>query len=330
MPAISVIVTFYNLEGYVRRCVDSILSQREFEDFEAILVDDGSVDGTGAALDVYASVPRVRVEHIANGGTSRARNHGVEVARAQLVTFVDGDDYLSPWYLKSLYDAWKETGVSLVVGRPRIALDGEEVKDWAPATSVKMLDPIESARSLLYEEVTEGPWAKLGTRELYLKYPFPDGRRYEDVAQAGNLYVAAGTIAVLEEPIYAYVMRGGSVMHKRHASKQQVDDFLWAIDQFLDPIAEAFPELTDERAYREALELMRVWSAATTLADASVRDAYRKEILERLRVLNVGVTADPNAPSGNKKRLKLLVRAPRLYDVMFTAYELLRKHVRRS
>ena len=94
MPKLSVIVPVYNTEKYLRECIDSILAQT-FKDFELILVDDGSTDGSGAICDEYAKMDeRIRVIHQENGGITVARKSGVQVAKGEYVTFVDSDDWI--------------------------------------------------------------------------------------------------------------------------------------------------------------------------------------------------------------------------------------------
>ena len=98
-PKISVIVPVYKAEAYLHRCVDSLLSQT-FQNFEILLVDDGSPDRSGEICDEYARKDsRVRVFHKENGGVSSARNMGLDNARGEWITFVDSDDFVSPTYL---------------------------------------------------------------------------------------------------------------------------------------------------------------------------------------------------------------------------------------
>ncbi|MDE5752840.1 MAG: glycosyltransferase, partial [Duncaniella sp.] len=94
MNIISVIVPVYNTERVLEKCVDSILGQ-SFLDFELILVDDGSTDGSPAICDRYAEVDnRVKVIHLTNGGVSRARNVGMDAATGEYISFVDSDDWI--------------------------------------------------------------------------------------------------------------------------------------------------------------------------------------------------------------------------------------------
>ena len=97
-PKISIIVPVYNVEQYLPRCIDSILNQ-SFVDFELLLIDDGSKDKSGAICDEYADKDdRIRVFHKENGGVSSARNIGLENARGEWLSFIDGDDEITEGY----------------------------------------------------------------------------------------------------------------------------------------------------------------------------------------------------------------------------------------
>ena len=109
-PKISLIVPVYNVEKYLNRCVDSILSQ-DFTDFEILLIDDGSMDKSGKICDEYAKIDtRVRVFHKVNGGVSSARNLGLDYAKGQWIGFCDSDDYVKNDFLKTFFtlgDDWE-------------------------------------------------------------------------------------------------------------------------------------------------------------------------------------------------------------------------------
>ena len=111
---ISVIVPVYNTEKYLNRCVDSILAQT-FTDFELLLIDDGSTDGSGSICDEYAAKDsRVKVFHKENGGVSRARNLGIANAKGEYLSFIDSDDYIRPEMYAKLVAVINEYGVDLV------------------------------------------------------------------------------------------------------------------------------------------------------------------------------------------------------------------------
>lgn len=104
MSKFSIIVPVYNVEKYINRCIDSILYQT-IDDFEVILVDDGSSDKSGIICDYYETIDdRVKVIHKKNGGVSSARNAGLDLCQGKYVVFVDSDDYISKDYLQKLYN----------------------------------------------------------------------------------------------------------------------------------------------------------------------------------------------------------------------------------
>ena len=115
MAKVSVIVTVYNVEKYLNKCVDSLLAQT-LSDIEILLVDDGSTDGSGRICDDYAGKDsRVRVIHKENGGVSSARNKGLFEASAEYVGFVDSDDYVAEDMYECLYSNLKKEDADVSV-----------------------------------------------------------------------------------------------------------------------------------------------------------------------------------------------------------------------
>ena len=113
VPTISVIIPVYNVEKYLRRCLDSIIAQT-FSDWECILIDDGSPDGSGAICDEYAAKDtRFRVIHQANAGVSAARNAGLDAARGEYIGFIDSDDWIAADMYSFLYDLIQERGADI-------------------------------------------------------------------------------------------------------------------------------------------------------------------------------------------------------------------------
>lgn len=116
MKLISVIIPIYNVEQYLRRCLDSVLSQT-YTELEVILVDDGSTDTCGQICDEYtATDKRVKVIHKANAGQGLARNSALEIATGEYVTFVDADDYIDKTHIENLYKALSDNDAQAVIG----------------------------------------------------------------------------------------------------------------------------------------------------------------------------------------------------------------------
>ncbi|WP_051697984.1 glycosyltransferase family 2 protein [Prevotella sp. 10(H)] len=125
---ISVIIPVYNTEQYLEECLDSLLLQ-QFQDWECLLIDDGSTDGSGNICDRYAQKDsRFRVFHTINSGVSAARNLGIEHASAPYIAFIDSDDTVDSTYLSQLYEAIIEQKTELVVcGIKLIRQSGTEI-----------------------------------------------------------------------------------------------------------------------------------------------------------------------------------------------------------
>ena len=131
MATISVIVPIYKVEKYINKCIESIMVQ-SFQDFDLILVDDGSPDACPRRCDEYAKQDeRIVVIHKKNGGLSDARNAGIDWAmehsKSQWFAFVDSDDYLHPDYLKTLYDTAQKEEADLVICDFVRVNDNEEI-----------------------------------------------------------------------------------------------------------------------------------------------------------------------------------------------------------
>ena len=107
-PLISIIVPVYNVEEYLPRCVESILTQT-CKNLEIILVDDGSTDHCGSICDAYKEKDsRIKVIHKSNGGLSDARNAGLDQMTGEYVTCIDSDDFVSPFFVENLWSALEE------------------------------------------------------------------------------------------------------------------------------------------------------------------------------------------------------------------------------
>lgn len=127
IPKISIIVPVYRAELYLKRCVDSIISQT-YSDWELLLIDDGSPDRSGEICDLYASKDhRIRVFHKSNGGVSSARNLGIDNAKGEYITFLDSDDWVDHDYLKDF-------ALSTVLDFPK-CLVVQGIKQFIPSRS---------------------------------------------------------------------------------------------------------------------------------------------------------------------------------------------------
>ena len=228
---ISVIVPIYNVEKYLVRCIDSIISQT-YKNIEIILVNDGSPDNCGSICDKYAQQDaRIRVLHKKNGGLSDARNCGVEVASGEYITFIDSDDFIAPNYIEYLYNLLIENDADISCCCS-IKTGNDSVKFGTDNTthSVQVLSGEECCYALfgnLYLTLVTA-WGKLYKSKVVKKYPFPIGRKHEDEATTCKYYYDAKKVVVSNAQLYAYYQNPTGIMNS--LGKGINYDFLWAFE----------------------------------------------------------------------------------------------------
>lgn len=231
MPEISVIVPVYKAEAYLRSCVDSILSQT-FSDFEVILVDDGSPDGSGAICEEYAAVdPRVSVIHQENRGQAAARNHALTRAKGQWLCFVDSDDVIHPQMLELLYWAAEESGAPVSMCQMLEAPELPEAFFQTCSGGYERLDMDEDTLVILHDTEEYPAWvacAKLIRRELVEHYPFREGRVYEDNEAVCHWLLEGKVLARMGHMLYFYRTNPDSTTKSSFSLKKL--DYLWALE----------------------------------------------------------------------------------------------------
>lgn len=209
----SLILPVYNVEGYLRKCLDSICCQ-DHPDFEVILVDDGSTDGSGAICDEYAARDcRMRVIHKKNGGVSDARNVGIGAAGQDYLLMIDPDDYVESNLLSTVDRILRENpGTDVVQFGSFEEADGKRNVPEASG-SVTLLHGEEILLSYLRGEGADHTiWNKAFRRSLFRQITYPVGRVAEDITAAFQIFEEAAQMVLIEVPLYTYVQRSTSYM----------------------------------------------------------------------------------------------------------------------
>lgn len=217
---VSIIVPAYNAERWLPAAVRSVLAQTE-QDWELVLVDDGSTDATPGLCDGYvASDARIRVEHTPNAGVSAARNRGLKLCRGQWILFLDADDVMHPDMLRIMLDAairHKAEMVSCATYQFHTLRQESEWLDAPVRTPVKerILTSEDAILEAYYQtsQLNVSVWAKLYSRSVWHSQRFYDGR-YEDLEIAGKLMESANRIVCVDAPLYGYRQNPDSYMHR--------------------------------------------------------------------------------------------------------------------
>ena len=244
MPIISVIIPIYNVELYLRRCVDSILSQT-FHDFELILVDDGSPDNCPAICDEYAAKDhRIHVIHQKNQGASAARNAALDYVlskdRNSWLTFVDSDDWIHPQMLEFLYNAVIKYGTQVAICDHQI-----------PGAHITLDHYSQSSSALWNSEeyfITNNlnattPWGKLYHKTCFDQLRFPVGIVHEDEYITYQTLFQCKSVAVIPLPLYIHYSNPQGVTQTENRLKR-----LYALSAYEEQLA-FFKRIGAQKAY---------------------------------------------------------------------------------
>ncbi len=216
-PLISVIVPIYNVEKYVRKCLESLRNQT-MKQIEVICIDDGSTDASGKIADEYESEewPIFRVIHTDNRGVSAARNRGIDEAKAEWLMFVDSDDWVNQVFCEIPWRTAVETKADLVAFQAQTIRRGRPVKRKRRNISVGVLDEMKA-----YDHIGIVAWNKLYSKNLFDDIRYPESQVFEDVATTHKLIHKAERIISLSDCLYYYVMRADSIIHTHTISNRK-------------------------------------------------------------------------------------------------------------
>lgn len=224
---ISVIIPIYKVEKYLSRCVESVMNQT-YRNLEIILVDDGSPDRCGEICDDYAKKDsRITVVHKKNGGLSSARNAGLDVATGDYVGFIDSDDYIDLQMYEKLCDALQSHDADMsICNYAYVAEESDSCQDkeilyspivtevLTPEQAYQKIDPSWNGYSFY---VTA--WNKLYKRGLFENLRFKEGFINEDEFLVHHMFAQCQRIAVIDDVLYMYVQRGGSITNVKVSLK---------------------------------------------------------------------------------------------------------------
>ena len=239
MELISVVVPVYNAGPYLKRCLDSLAAQT-YPRWEAILVDDGSTDGSGRVCRGYAQRDeRFQYARLpANRGPSAARNEGVGRAAGAFISFVDADDYVEPGLLEGLHRSLTESGADIsACGADGIRLESGPARTYSRQEAVCCL-----GRGAPFNHV---PWGKLYRAELVKKTLFSEDIFYsEDLLFLYSILKQSRRVSYRPDILYHYTQREGSQMQSG-ASERKLTAFA-AQDFVCQDAGASFPEAAED------------------------------------------------------------------------------------
>ncbi len=298
MPKVSVIIPVYNVEPYLRQCLDSIVNQT-LEDIEIILVDDGSTDNSGEICDEYeAKDGRIRVIHKVNEGLSCGRNDGIAASTAPYIMFVDSDDWVEPDFCELPYDTVQANNADLVL----FTINNISPNGMTAKVETHMQERILEKEEAIYYNCHVSKTAYVGFyhRSLFDGVKYPSGKYYEDIGTSHKLIQKAQKIYLLNKALYNHrVAREGSIttvpetrthIDWREMNAARINDlFLWGYKEY---------------AQLDAFSLL-------------VRYGWRRA--DQKCVVDIVNQIQGNAPEDFSWRQKMMLRIYRLSPALFDA-----------
>ena len=309
---VSIITAAYNIEDYLPVCLDSILAQT-FQDFEVLLIDDGSTDSTGLICDKYARKDaRIRVLHQENSGVSDTWNAALELVHGEYVGFVDGDDFIHPRMYELLYEAVRKTQSDIAFCEYGRFSGGDEKSafaDWTDYT-IRVSSTDEELTRITRPYSAAHIWKGLYKYDCIKQFRFLSGKSCQDRLWSPCVVLNASRIARVDRVLYMYRVRGSSVTHSD--IKKSSSDGLYVEGQLLDYLKNNAPKWAPLFTIKLFTDCVTVYNRIQENCDDTVRRQYETNILSALEYCSELRLKDILQESHTKPTRKLLAVAGKL------------------
>lgn len=229
---VSVIIPVYNVEKYLKKCIDSVLAQ-DYSEYEIILVDDGSTDSSGTICDEYDErYQQIKVIHQTNKGLGGARNTGIDNAIGEYILFVDSDDYIEKNTLSVLINKAEENDADLVICNFKTVTLDEKVIRESKLSLPSGVFNLKTNCEMIFTQVSA--WAKLYKRSIFINnnIRFPEKYWFEDIWVTYEIFLNSERVVKCDNVLYNYVMREGSIMNSKNIERNM--EILKAYDSVRD------------------------------------------------------------------------------------------------
>lgn len=278
MPKVSVIVPIYNVEKYLEKCINSLLSQT-LEDIQIILVNDGSKDNSGNIAREYEKNNKNRIIYVEkeNGGLSDARNYGLKYATGDFIAFLDSDDYIEKNAYEEMYNKAIEENADYV--------ECDFIWEFPNKIRVDKQYPYKNKKEML-SFVRVVAWNKLIKSQLITdnNLEFPKGLRYEDVEFTYKLIPFVNKFAYVDKPFIHYVQREGSIANVQNERTAEIFTVLDNVIEFYKK-NNIYEEYRDELEYNYARYLLcSSLKRMCKIKDKTIREKLLTESWERLNL----------------------------------------------
>ena len=315
---ISIIIPVYNIETYIRRCLESVINQ-SYKELEIVIVNDGSTDNSGTICEEYAKKDtRIKIIHKNNGGLSDAWNVGLSEASGDLIGFVDGDDYIELEMYEKMLGALEEHQADITICNHRRLSESEEIKEASGKvyllTNFEALEIYVNAEEKL--KILPTVWSKLFKREIIEGLSFTAGKTSQDVMFTTRAFLRANHIVYQDEYLYIYNdERVDSITNRKKGRKRlDVEIPVWKEQiNFLE--SEGYAGIADKASYhfyRKILYYYIDFKLENEKEAAKLAVQIAKEELPKIKT----VYQNTWIKFGDKVRMKTFLFWPSLYYLL--------------
>lgn len=225
MSKLTIIIPVYQVKPYLDRCLNSILAQ-SFKDFDVILVDDGSTDGSQDICDKYAEqYNNIQVIHKRNGGLSSARNTGIEAATSKYIMFIDSDDMIHSKAAEMQISLLERHNADTCICSLQRFTNENDIDIFSNSNfkKISVITNLEAEEQLFNKKITANfvsACGKVFKRELFDNVRFPEGRLFEDEFVTYRIYYNCSKILVLDDALYYYYVNENGITQNLTLNKR--------------------------------------------------------------------------------------------------------------
>lgn len=236
MPKYSLIVTAYNVEQYISKCLKSLLNQT-FNNYEIIIIDDGSTDKTNNILQKYKT-DKINIYRTENKGVSSARNLGVSKAKGTYFTFIDSDDYIDKNFLRIIDGVLDNKTEVLSFNLSKVDEKGNVLKNFYKPSFYQLNGPTAIKRFILNTTFFDTPVAYVYKTSYFKnnKFKYAAGKYHEDFGLTPLIIIKASYVTSIKDSLYFYVQRKNSITQSKQNTIKKAYDMLYHFDYLYNEI----------------------------------------------------------------------------------------------
>lgn len=289
---ISIIITVYNAEKTIERCLNSIL-ENKYDNYEIVLVNDGSTDKTEEIVELFAT-DKIKYFVKKNTGVADSRNYGIEKSKGDYITFVDADDYVTNDYFQGL-DKYIDKGIDIIKRKAIILEEKENKKQKIIGPTFEDCTGEDGFNQLCFKDIyMDTLWSYIVKKSLFINnnFKFTPNLFHEDFGLISLLILKANSMVSLNQYVYYYVLTDGSIMREKNEEKtiKKAKDVLVHYDNILKQIQEyklGKRTIENIKIYCTNVALLKVKELEGKSKAEYIKELKKRKLYKNIKVRNI-------------------------------------------